>query len=180
VSTAMVCIDPRELQPRLADVQVIDVRTPGEFEGVHLPSSRNIPLDELDRHLDELRALVAGGREVVLTCRSGARSHQAQERLADAGLPTLPILEGGVVAWQAAGGPVVQDVIRWDLERQIRFVAGLIVAVSILVSIVVPGARFVAGLVGAGLVIAAVTNTCAMGMVLTRLPFNRPRSTPTA
>jgi rhodanese-related sulfurtransferase len=178
--SAVVCIDPRTLKHRLDEVVVIDVRTPGEFEAIHLPSAKNRPLDQLDGHRDEIRALLDEGREVVLVCRSGARAHQAQEQLAGAGLPELPILEGGVLAWEAADGPVVQDVIRWDLERQVRFVAGLIVLAAVLVSIAWPSARFVAGAVGAGLVVASLTNTCAMGMLLTRLPYNRPRSAATA
>jgi rhodanese-related sulfurtransferase len=176
VTTATVCIDPTDLRARLDDVEVIDVRTPGEFESVHLPSARNRPLDELGQHHDEIRSLVQQGREVVLVCRSGARSHQAQEQLAEAGLPELPILEGGVLGWQAADGDVVQDVIRWDLERQVRLVAGGIVATSIAASVVFPPARFVAGAIGAGLVGAAVTNTCAMGMLLSKLPYNRPKT----
>ena len=170
------CLDPSLVQNRLSEVEVIDVRTPGEFEAIHIPSSRNLPLDELEEHAPEIRELVEQGAEVVLTCRSGARAHQAQERLTELGLPDLRILEGGMVAWEQAGAPVVQDVMRWDLERQVRFVAGLIVALSVLVSIAVPEARFVAGAVGLGLVVASLTNTCAMGMVLSKLPYNQPRS----
>lgn len=171
-----VCVDPRTLHDRLDDVEIIDVRTPGEFESVHVPTARNHPLDVLDGSVDHLRDIVEQGREVVLVCRSGARAHQAQDALVEAGLPRLPILEGGMLAWQSEDGPVVQDVIRWDLERQVRFVAGLIVLVSILLSLVFPPARFVAGALGAGLVFASVTNTCAMGMLLAKLPYNRPRT----
>jgi rhodanese-related sulfurtransferase len=169
-----VCVDPDALHDRLDEVTVIDVRTPGEFETVHIPSAHNLPLDRLDDHLDRLRELVDGDTEVVLVCRSGNRAHQAQDALLEHGLPKLPIVEGGMLAWQAGDGPVVQDVIRWDLERQVRFVAGLIVLVAVLASIVWPPARFVAGALGAGLVFAAVTNTCALGMLLSRLPYNRP------
>ena len=168
------CVSPSEVRDRSGDVELVDVRTPGEFESVHVPAAKNLPLDELDSRLDTVRAAVDAGREVVLLCRSGNRAHQAQGKLVEAGLPRLPILEGGMLAWQADDGPVVQDVIRWDLERQVRLVAGSIVMLSILVSIVFPPARFVAGFVGAGLVFAAVTNTCAMGMLLTKLPYNRP------
>jgi rhodanese-related sulfurtransferase len=173
----LVCIDPRELRHQLDDVVVVDVRTPGEYESVHVPRAQNLPLDELDEHVDTIRDAVDRGEQVVLLCRSGARAHQAQERLVEAGLPELPIVEGGILAWQQADGPVVQDVLRWDLERQVRFVAGTIVLLSILASLVWPPARFVAGALGAGLVFAAVTNTCAMGMLLTKLPYNRPRAT---
>lgn len=169
-----VCVDPATLHDRLDEVTFVDVRTPGEFETVHIPNADNLPLDRLDDHVDRVRDLVDQGAEVVLVCRSGNRAHQAQDALAAEGLPRLPILEGGMLAWQAGDGPVVQDVLRWDLERQVRFVAGLIVLVSILVSIVWPPARFVAGALGAGLVFASVTNTCAMGMLLSKLPYNRP------
>jgi rhodanese-related sulfurtransferase len=174
--SATVCIEPTQLRARLDDVVAIDVRTPGEFETMHLPHARNRPLDELDQHRDEIGSLVEEGREVVLVCRSGARAHQAQERLAGLGLPTLPILEGGVVAWEAADGPLVRDVIRWDLERQVRLVAGGIVATSVAASVIWPPARFVAGGVGVGLVTAALTNTCAMGLLLSKLPYNRPKA----
>jgi rhodanese-related sulfurtransferase len=176
-ATNAYCIDPRELTTRVSEVTVVDVRTPGEYEAVHLPSSRNLPLDELEDHAGTIRAAIERGEQVVLLCRSGARAHRAQEKLVAAGLPELPIVEGGLLAWQQADGPVVQDVIRWDLERQVRFVAGSIVLLAVLVSLIWPSARFVAGFVGAGLVFASVTNTCAMGMLLTKLPYNRPRAT---
>lgn len=169
------CIAATDLRGRLNDVTIVDVRTPGEFEALHVPEAHNRPLDDLDEHVDELRSLLDGSREVVLVCRAGARAHQAQEQLAAVGLPDLPILEGGMLAWQQAGGPVVQDVIRWDLERQVRLVVGVIVATSIALSLVFPPARLVAGAMGLGLIFAAATNTCMLGMVLSRLPYNRPR-----
>lgn len=175
-----ICLDASTVQDRLDDIEVIDVRTAGEFEAVHVPTSKNRPLEDLDTHIAELREMAADGRDLVLLCRTGSRAHQAQERLAAAGIGDLPIVEGGVVAWQAAGGEVVQDVIRWDLERQVRLVAGGIVASSTAVSAVYPPARFVAGAVGLGLVVAAASNTCTMGMLLSKLPYNRASSSAAA
>jgi rhodanese-related sulfurtransferase len=176
VSQALHCIAPDDLKARLGKVAIFDVRTPEEFESVHLPSSRNRPLDQLDQYVDEIREIREAGTEVVLVCRSGARARQAQEALQAAGVTDLPILEGGVLAWQVDNGDVVRDVIRWDLERQVRLVAGGIVAGSVALSTLYPPARFVAGAVGAGLVTAAVTNTCAMGTALAKLPYNRASS----
>ncbi len=171
------CLDAHDLRHRFDAFTVIDVRTAGEFESVRLPGARNVPLDRLDEEVAEVRELVDEGHEVVLVCRAGSRAHQAQEKLVAAGLPELPILEGGLLAWEDAEGPVVRDVIRWDLERQVRLAVGLIVVTSIALSLVFPPARFVAGFVGLGLIFAAVTNTCMLGMVLSKLPYNRPRTT---
>lgn len=174
-TTKTLCVDPRDITDHHERHTFVDVRTPGEFESTHIPHARNLPLDELDQHVDTVRRAVDDGQEVVLVCRAGSRAHQAQERLADAGLPELPILEGGMMAWEQADGDVVVDVVRWDLERQVRFIAGLIVLASILVSIVWPSARFVAGALGAGLILASATNTCAMGMLISKLPYNQPK-----
>ena len=98
---------------------------------------------------------------------------QAEETLRRTGLTNVHVLEGGITAWEARGFAVVRGAQRWDLERQVRLVAGPIVALSILASIVVPGAKWVAFAIGAGLAFAALTNTCAMGMLLARLSYNR-------
>lgn len=154
--------------------RLLDVRTPGEFETAHIPGSYNVPLDLLREHRAELREHL--DEEVVLICRSGARATQAGQVLADAGLPNLKVLDGGMIAWQTANAPVNRGRARWDLERQVRLVAGSIVLVSILASVFVPGLKWVAAFIGAGLTVAALTNTCAMGMLLSRLPYNRGAS----
>ncbi|MGC4837713.1 rhodanese-like domain-containing protein [Micromonospora vinacea] len=151
--------------------RLLDVRTPAEFETSHIPGSYNVPLDLLKEHREELRRHL--DEDVVLICRSGARATQAEQTLAGVGLPKLKVLDGGILAWQAANAPIRQGTPRWDLERQVRLVAGSIVLVSILGSVFVPQLKWVAGLIGAGLTVAAVTNTCAMGMVLGKLPYNR-------
>uniref|UniRef100_UPI00403FFEEE YgaP family membrane protein n=1 Tax=Streptomyces sp. DSM 41540 TaxID=3448657 RepID=UPI00403FFEEE len=65
---------------------------------------------------------------------------------------------------------------RWDLERQVRLVAGSIVLSSVLGSIASPKLKWVAAAIGAGLTTAALTNTCAMGMMLAKRPYNRGAS----
>ena len=91
-----------------------------------------------------------------------------------AGLANVHSLDGGMGAWQASGFAVNRGASsRWDLQRQVRFVAGTIVALSILASMVVPGMKWVAFVMGAGLSITAITNTCLMGMMLAKLPYNR-------
>jgi rhodanese-related sulfurtransferase len=168
--------DVRQVRDSIAgdnDVPLLDVRSPAEFETVHIPGSVNIPLDQLDEHLT---ALADRGRPLVLVCRSGARATQAQAKLAGVGCVNAAVLDGGVVAWEQAGAPVTRGAQKWDLERQVRLVAGGLVLAFVLASIVVPPLRFVAGAVGAGLVFAALTNTCAMGNLLSKLPYNRGAS----
>lgn len=172
-------IDVGALRALLADGPVprlIDVRTPGEFAAGHIAGAYNVPLDLLREHRDELRHHL--DETVVLICRSGTRAAQAEQALAEAGLPNLRLLAGGVTAWEAAGAPVRRPRPRWDLERQVRLVAGSLVLVAVLVGSVVPPVTWLAALVGAGLTVAALTNTCLMGKLLTRLPYNRgPRAT---
>lgn len=154
--------------------RLLDVRTPAEFETSHIPGSYNVPLDLLKEHREELRNHL--DEDVVLVCRSGARATQAEQALAGVGLPNLKVLNGGIMAWQAANAPIKQGAPRWDLERQVRLVAGSVVLASVAGSVFVPQLKWVAGFIGAGLTFAAVTNTCAMGMMLGKLPYNRGAS----
>ena len=151
--------------------RILDVRTPGEFEGVHIAGAYNVPLDLLREHSDEIRTHLDD--HVVLVCRSGQRATQAEQTLHDTGLTNVHILDGGMNSWEANGFSVKRGAQRWDLERQVRLVAGSIVALSILASIFVPGFKWVALFIGSGLVFAAVSNTCTMGMMLAKLPYNR-------
>lgn len=160
----------RRIRQADPEVRIIDVRTPGEYETAHIQGSYNVPLDQLPEHAGELASL---DHPVVLVCQSGARATKAMEQLASAGKGNMRLLVGGIGAWQNAGCDVVRQSERWSLERQVRLVAGSIVLLSIIASVFVPAARYVAGFVGAGLTFAALTNTCAMGMVLTKLPYNR-------
>ena len=68
----------------------------------------------------------------------------------------------------------------WALERQVRLVAGALVLTGILAGrYLSPKARFLAGGIGAGLTFSSLTDTCAMGSLLSRLPFNRDVTDPT-
>ena len=163
--------DLRGLMESANPPRILDVRTPGEFEGVHIAGAYNVPLDLLREHRDEIRRHLDD--HVVLVCRSGQRATQAEQTLHDTGLTNVHILDGGMNAWEANGFSVKRGTQRWDLERQVRLVAGSIVALSILASIFVPGLKWVAFAIGAGLTFAAVSNTCMMGMLLAKLPYNR-------
>ena len=164
-------VDLRDLLHTATPPRVIDVRTPGEFETAHIAGAYNVPLDLLREHRDEIIEHL--DQDVVLVCHSGQRAAQAEETLRHAGLVNVHILDGGITAWNAKGFAVNRGAQRWDLERQVRLVAGSIVLTSILGSIAVPKLKWLAAGVGGGLSVAALTNTCAMGMALSRLPYNR-------
>jgi len=83
--------------------QLVDVRTAEEFASGHLPGAVNIPLPELAGRLGE----IATDEPVVLYCRSGNRSGQAAQLLTAEGYTQILDL-GGIIAWEAAGLPVVQ------------------------------------------------------------------------
>lgn len=167
-------IDSQDLSDLLGSTtppRVLDVRTPGEFETAHIAGAYNVPLDLLREHRDEIIKHL--DEDIVLVCRSGARATQAEETLRHAGLTNVHILDGGITAWETQGFAVNRGTTRWDLERQVRLVAGSIVLTSILASIAAPKLKWVAAGIGAGLTFASVTNTCAMGMMLAKLPYNR-------
>ena len=151
--------------------RILDVRTPAEFETVHIAGSYNVPLDLLREHRDEIVGHL--DEDVVLVCHSGQRAAQAAETLRQAGLINVHVLAGGITAWQANGFAVNRGTPRWDLERQVRFVAGSMVLSAILGSVAVPKLKWLAAGVGGGLTVAALTNSCAMGALLSRLPYNR-------
>ncbi|MCV7424028.1 rhodanese-like domain-containing protein [Mycobacterium yunnanensis] len=167
-------ISAEELQSRLTpsmEVQIVDVRTPAEFETAHIAGSRNLPLDVLREHRAEAAKRLGG--EVVLVCQSGQRAATAKGLLHESGFDAGRVLQGGVAEWQKRGFDVSRGEQRWEMERQVRLVAGSVVLGSVLSSVAVPQLKWVAAAIGGGLTFAAVSNTCAMASALAKLPYNR-------
>ena len=161
-----------ELQdPRKDGPLFLDVRTPVEFGISHIPGSVNVPLGLLEKHTGQIAQKLP--RDTVVICRSGARSTRAAQLLAGEQRTGDVVLTGGIEAWRTAGRTGRDGGERWDLERQVRLAAGSLVLSGILASTVVPRAKWFSGAIGAGLVFAAVSNTCAMGRALSALPYNQ-------
>ncbi len=155
--------------------RLLDVRTPGEFEAEHIASAYNVPLDTLGEHGAEIRSAVT--EPVVLVCRSGQRARKAEAALAAAGMTNLYVLDGGMTAWSTAGRPVRRGAPKMSLERQVRIVAGALAATGGFLALLVhPYFGGLSAFVGSGLVFAGATDTCMMGMLLARLPYNRGAS----
>jgi rhodanese-related sulfurtransferase len=154
-------------------IRLLDVRTPAEFETAHIAGAYNVPLDTLQEHSTEIRFGIQA--PIVLICHSGGRARKAEEALRIAGMEQLHVLDGGVSAWMQQGRPLVQGRVRMSLERQVRVAAGALVVLGSLVALLLwPGAVLLPLLVGSGLVFAGLTDSCMMGMLLARLPYNKP------
>ena len=153
-------------------VRLVDVRTPAEFRQAHIPGSQNVPLSLLPDQSVEL--LAERDDLLVLVCASGTRAAAAHKALASAGAPRVAVLEGGLTAWEAQGAEVRRaHTSHWAMERQVRLAAGLLVLIGVLGSLAFEPMKWLAGLIGTGLTIAAMTNTCGMAKMLALLPYNR-------
>jgi len=165
-----------------AKVEILDVRTPVEHREVHAQGAVCAPLDVLDP-----KALMAGrngsaDQPLYVICRSGQRAAKACDKFVAAGFNNVVLIDGGTQAWEQAGLPVVRGQKSMSLERQVRIAAGLIVLLGIgLAHWVHPYFVYLSAFVGAGLVFAGVTDTCGMGMMLAKMPWNKVSApTPTA
>lgn len=173
--TTLSTVETVQLQEQRRDLMMIDVRTPAEFESAHIPGSYNVPLDLLPEHAREIGTAVGG--PVVLVCQSGMRAKQAEEHLLRADLPRLHILEGGVSVWERKGLPLTRGLQRWELERQVRGIAGGLVLIGALGGLLIRRPiGLLAVAIGGGLTVSTVTNNCTMAMMLAKLPYNRGAS----
>jgi rhodanese-related sulfurtransferase len=170
-------ISPAELKGLLTDgVELIDVRTPLEFGEVHVKGARNVPLDQLDPRA-MLWPNTDAGRPIYVICRSGSRGQKGCEKLAAAGFTNVMNVDGGTLACEQAGVPVVRGKKVMSLERQVRIAAGGIALVGAVLALAVhPWFASIPAFIGAGLVFAVVTDTCGMGMMLAKMPWNRRRT----
>lgn len=155
-------------------LQLIDVRSPGEYAAGHIPGAINLPMQEAESRIDDL----SRRQPVVLVCQSGRRAGITCELLS-AHHDDLLVLEGGTSAWIQAGLPVVSSTAtRWSLERQVRLAAGLLVLIGTVLAVTVHPAWIYLGMfVGAGLTFAGLTNICGMAMLFAKMPWNRPAKT---
>jgi rhodanese-related sulfurtransferase len=153
----------------LAQVQLIDVRSGSEFASGHIRGAVNIPMDQIEARLDDLRPAVP----IVLICQTGKRARMTASLLEPC-KRQLAVLEGGTSAWIRAGLPVVSNVkTRWSLERQVRLGAGLLVLIGAGLGLKVNvNWLFLSAFAGLGLTFAGLTDICPMAEVLAKMPWN--------
>lgn len=154
------------------ECQVIDVREFAEFDAEKIHRAKLVPLSNFEKQIGEIDRT----KPIYLMCRSGNRARQAAEKLSKKGFTDVHVIEGGMTAWAGASLPVIKGESKvWSLERQVRFAAGSLVILGILLSIIHPYFVALSAFVGAGLVFAAVTDTCGMAMILAKMPWNQSK-----
>lgn len=152
---------------------LVDIREADEHARERIDSARNIPLSRLER------PDVGDASAVIYHCRAGNRTSTNKARLAQAADCPAYVLAGGLDAWRAAGLPVTVDRRQpLELMRQVQLAAGALILMGVLLGfLVAPAFSFVAGFVGAGLMMAGATGWCGMARLLANMPWNRRAAT---
>jgi rhodanese-related sulfurtransferase len=171
---AVKTITPSELAGKAA-FDLVDVRTPGEFETVHASGARLVPLDRLNVQQVLAGRKASADEPLYLICKSGGRSAKACEQLMQAGLHNVVSVAGGTEAWQAAGLPVEKRGRRvLPLDRQMQLTAGTIcfsgAALGFLLN---PWFYAHSAMVWAGLMMAGAAGFCPLMLMISRMPWNK-------
>ena len=173
-------ISPQQLADlcKNGKIDIIDVRTPIEFREIHVEFARNVPMDKLDPAAVIQARNGSRDEPLYLICRSGSRGRQVCEKFLTAGFTNIINVEGGTLACVECGLPVVRGKKMISLERQVRIAAGSLVLIGALLGwFVHPAFIGLSAFVGAGLIFAGVTDTCGMGLMLARMPWNQVNET---
>ncbi|MEA5452804.1 rhodanese-like domain-containing protein [Leptolyngbya sp. CCNP1308] len=166
-------LDPASLKTLIDQqaVALIDVREPAEHAGEKIPGSILVPLSSFD----PTKVPTRSGQPTVLYCRTGNRSAQAAQKLFASGVSEVTHLEGGLSAWVKMGYPTqVNKTAPISLMRQVQIAAGSLVVIgTVLGAFVSPWFLILSGFVGSGLVFAGISDTCALGMLIAKMPWNQ-------
>lgn len=166
-------IDAQTLKQWLDDraVTLVDVRETVEHATERISGAKLHPLSQFDPQ----KLHPVEGKPLVLYCQSGNRSTQAAQKCVAAGFDSVIHLRGGISTWKSAGyGVEKSQNAPISLFRQVQIVAGSLVFLGTVLGVLVsPNFLLLSGFVGAGLVFAGITNTCAMGLLLAKLPYNQ-------
>ncbi len=92
---------------KLPDTMLLDVRTPAEFAAGHIAGAVNIDVEAAT--FPQLVAELDPAKNYAVYCRSGNRSKVAMTAMGQAGFGHLFDLDGGIGAWQSAGGQLVTE-----------------------------------------------------------------------
>lgn len=160
-------------------IDLIDVRTAGEFAGVHASGAHNHPLDRFDPQAVKQARGERADQPMYLICHAGSRAREAAAKCHKAGVDNVVVVSGGTQAWVQAGLPVNRGRSRGiDVQRQTQLTIGLgVLAGSMLAVFVDHRFGFLSGFFGAGLIMAGSTGLCPLASLLGRMPWNRGGAT---
>jgi len=159
-------------------INLIDVRTPAEFAGVHVPGAHLLPLDTLDcSTVPAGRNRTNTGAPIHVLCHSGVRAKQAAEKFAAVGFSDCVVVEGGTQAWADAGYPVERgERAVLPLDRQMQLAIGLMVLSGVLLSFLNPAWIWLSGFAGCGLIFAGLSGICPLRSVIAKMPWNQSKA----
>jgi rhodanese-related sulfurtransferase len=167
--------DVKELKESLSKGEgiLIDVREYAEFTNGRVPGAKLIPLGDIEKRYAE----IPRDKTVFVICRTGRRAAEAQRKLLALGFSDVRNVSGGFEAWKNSGFEYEKDAKAvWSLERQVRFTAGFLVVLGVVLSLLVhPYFVGLSAFIGAGLMFAAITDTCGMAMLLAKMPWNKTK-----
>ena len=170
-------ISPHELEELYGDgatIDLVDVRTPVEFRELHIDFAENIPLDQLDPFAVMESRDGTDDRPLYVVCHAGGRGEKACDMFHRAGFDNVVNVNGGTSACVQTALPMARGKKAISLERQVRIAAGTLVLLgAVLGWLVHPSFVGLSAFVGAGLIFAGITDTCGMGMLLAKMPWNR-------
>ena len=166
-------ISPEEAFEKLGEQNsiLLDVRTDQELAeiSVGLDNVKHIRLQSLASAVGSL----SEDASYYTLCKSGHRATMAAMLLLQHGLTKVAVIEGGLTAWDKANLPVTKTSTVISLERQVRMIAGSLILVGAILSLVSVWFIAICLFVGAGLIFAGVSDTCLMGTMLMKLPYNK-------
>ena len=152
-------------------VLLIDVREIEEFMAEHIAEAKLMPLSQFDPTMIPRDTK----QKIVLQCQSGGRSAEAAQKMFELGFEEIYHLRGGLPTWKAAGYPTqVNKKAPISMFRQVQIVSGsLMLLGTILGALISPWFLLLSGFISLGLIVAGITNTCALAMLLAKLSYNR-------
>ena len=160
---------------RGANIDLIDVRPPAEFAGVHVPGAVLNQLDGLDCGA-VIASRKAGSHEpIYILCHSGVRAKKAADKFAAFGFSECVVVEGGTQAWVDAGFPVERSAKQvLPLDRQLQITVGCMIIAGVLLGhFVNHNWIWLSGFVGCGLLMAGTTGFCPMRNLIALMPWNQ-------
>jgi rhodanese-related sulfurtransferase len=166
-------VPPKDAFEKLSepDSVLLDVRTTQELDqmSVKVDNVMHIPLQSLASSMGSM----SPRNSYYVLCRTGHRATMAAMLLMQNGFANVAVIEAGLNAWDNAKLPINKTPGPISLERQVRIIAGCLILIGSLLTLVNIWFIIVPLWVGAGLLFAGVSNNCMMAVLLMKLPYNK-------